>query len=183
MSELNLEVKLIATPWLSPSLLNNYYTKEEVGNLKDYVKEVENPLPNTIYGRQEVGNEMKWVTILSTSNLLYYGVSNVNPITSDEVVIFDSTSFPADNNEIEVTINSTTSGYVWFCVTGEVQEVVAIDGMVYKQPLNKQSGTVTITTQTDIRSWTLTLNCYYTPKLIPGTYRFKVTRKEDTPNE
>lgn len=175
MSELNLEVKLIATPWLSPSLLNNYYTKEEVGDLKDYVKEVENPEVDTIYGRQKVNDKMEWVPVLKTNGLVCYGASAVNPITTAQVNTFAQEWYKKEYSNAEVEVTSTESSYIWFCTPDEITSVEYISGMTYEQPITKQEGKVVLTLSSGN---VLYLNCYYTPKLIAGTYKFKVFLKE-----
>lgn len=175
MSELNLEVKLIATPWLSPSLLDNYYTKEQVGDLKDYVKEVEDPSPNIIYGRREVEGKMEWVpAAVIGDNFLYYGNTQNSEVTAADLSLLSYKAYADETEFVEVAINMSTAGYIQFCLTSDINYVQNIGSLVYIQPLTKQ-GSLPV----QIGDYSYTLNCYHTPKLIAGTYVFKIYFKKD----
>ena len=168
MSELNLEVKLIATPWLAPSILDQY------------VKEVQNPDPTNVYGRQKVGDQIEWVPVPSPdcSNYFFYGASSVNPITASEISNFSSASYSITTGAAEVEVTVIEPGYVWFCSVAEVDGVVVESGLNYIQPITKQSDPVVVSMVAGNVLQNTALNCYYTSeRLIAGTYKFKVIQK------
>lgn len=134
---INLTTKLKAYPRMEPSILKNYYTKDQTQevinqSLEGYVKEVENPVDGVIYGRSLIDGDVRWVNILGMDTSVLFNISNetssnypsVNEL-SNNFHLAELTIDPKTYN-IQTAIDSI--GYLWICSTKEISKVEFIAG-------------------------------------------------------
>lgn len=184
---MNLKTTLRAYAKVSPSILSNYVTRDELDNyvthseleviLRQFVREGENLDPAVIYGRKNG----EWVPVLSVpdemTNVLCYGMLPDNDfIDSAELVQLNRLGIENGCYEYLIEYEPTKNGYFWFCSTAEIKEITADMGLEYKQPVLQQPDKVDVLMGGD----KLSFYCYRTNKLValPGvTCRFKVRLK------
>ena len=184
---MNLKTTLRAYPKLSPSILSNYVTKDELGDyvthseltdvLKGFVRKGINLDPSTIYGLKNG----EWVPVLSVPedmiNVLCYGMLPDNDmIDSPEIVQLNRLGLENGCYEYRIEYEPTRSGYFWFCSTAEIKEITADTGLQYRQPVIQQPDKVEVVMGGD----KISFYCYRTNKLValPGvTCKFKVRLK------
>lgn len=130
---INLTTKLKAYPRIEPSILKNYYTKDETESLvqtelEGYVKEVENPSADTIYGRSLVDGSMKWVDIFGQNPYVLYSINNnaggsgeLDFPTSSDISGFQE-AFKSENT-YTISFAPITPGYLWICSNKEISKV------------------------------------------------------------
>ena len=184
---MNLRTTLRAYPKVSPSILSNYVTRNELDNyvthselenlLKGFVREGKDLDPATIYGMKNG----QWVPVVSVPddmlNVLCYGMlPDNNFIDSPELVELNRLGMSEGCYEYRIEYEPRRSGYFWFCSTSEIKEVTADMGLEYKQPLLQQPDKVDVIMGGD----KISFYCYRTNKLValPGvTCKFKVRLK------
>ena len=184
--QFNLKTTLQAFPKLSPSILKDYVTKEELENenfvnhtelstiLSDFVKDVENGENGTIYGRVNG----KWVPIFDVPSpidgILCWGMIDSQTLNGQQI-LSDLNRMTLVENVIEYSIEyqPTQSGYFWFASTVPITGVVANSGLSYQQILTDCPNISVI-----YKGNSLTFYCYRTQKLValPGIpYKFQVS--------
>ena len=182
--QFNLKTTINAFPKLSPNILNNYVTRDELKSedyvkhaelseiLKSYVTEVENPDPSTIYGRKNG----TWVPVVNvaeiTRGVLCYGMVDSTELISDQLQTLTRFAYVDNVDEYLVEYQPKSNGYFWFACTTDILDVEANSGMLYKQDLIKSQDTAI-----EYMGKKLIFKCYRTPRLValPGIpYKFRV---------
>ena len=186
---MNLRTTLKAYPKMSPSILSNYVTKDELQEknyvthselnetLKDFVKEVVNPEPMAIYGRQNG----EWISILSLpeviDSVLCYGTVSDSILNAEELLTLNRFGVAEKCKEYLIEYEPTKAGFFWFCCTDEIAEVIADNGLKYRLGIIKQPDTLEVIMQ----GKKVNFYCYRTVnKLVamPGvTCNFRVNIK------
>ena len=176
--EINLRTTLKAYPQLSKSLLADYVTKEELAaadyvnnstldaTLSNYVTEVVDPDPNTIYGRQEINGSMEWVsasTPITSDMPLLYGMTDSTEMNSTLIRTLSATVITGGASTCTVEYQPTESGYFWFCSPLVITEVKIRNGF----PVNliEQAGTVSYTSASGVF---YNMKCYRIADDIPA---------------
>ena len=186
---MNLKTKLKAYPRVSPSILSNYVSKEEL-EAKDYVThselnailskfvtEVENPDPAVVYGRQNG----EWVSLLSlpevVDDVLCYGMIGDSRLNPEELLTLNRLGVSRSCREYLIDYEPTKNGFFWFCCTEEIREVIADNGLQYRLGVIKQPDKLLVEFQGEL----VEFYCYRTnSKLVamPGvTCSFRVKLK------
>lgn len=138
MERLNIKTTLTAYPKLSPSLLSNYVTKDDLSSqLSSYVTEA--PVNQGVYARQ---NE-QWVELnndtLYNTVKLYVGESSLDTLTSDADI--SSFSYVLLNNNIQtysVSYTQHVQQYYWIVTSRQILSVELNNQQIefYTQPNN-----------------------------------------------
>ena len=184
--QFNLKTTLRAMPKLSPSILRDYVTKEELEEknyvnhteldtiLQDFVKEVEFDGDNIIYGRVKG----KWVPIVDipeqSSGILCWGMTDAETLTPEQMLsVLSRQNYIQNVNEYSVEATPTENSYFWFTSTIPIKCITADNGLKYRQAVVEMQ-------KIDInyKGEQLTFHVYRTNKLValPGiTYRFEVS--------
>ena len=179
--QVDLKTTISAYVAAAPSILNNYYTKDQVYNkdeidnlLKDFVRVVVDGDPAVIYGRQNG----QWVPIVKVpakmNEILIFGFSGCETMTSEELIRLPGRQGLLEGIE-EYLIESTPSknGYLWFCCPKQITEIVANNGLAYQQCVVNQPGVVKLEIGGEVKDFI----CYRTNKLaaLPGVaYKYRV---------
>ena len=180
----NLKTSLKAYPKISPSILENYVTKDELSQkdyvnhtdlntiLADFVRDVEVENDGIIYGRQKG----KWVPVVAIkeqeNGIICWGMNTSQTLTADGLMALNRQIAIKDVNEYLVEYIPTVNSYYWFASTIPIRGVIANNGLEYLQPII-ESTPITI----EYNGSPLLFYCYRTPKLValPGvTYKFKI---------
>ena len=185
--QFNLKTTLKAYPKLSPSILENYVTKEQFDAtvetlvdydslntiLQDFVTDVEVEGTNIIYGRVKG----QWVPVVDipeqVAGIVCWGMINSTTLNAQQLLELSRQNFLNGVNEYSVENTPTENGYFWFASTSPIKCIVADNGLTYRQPITEGSN-VTI----EYKGQPLTFYCYRTQKLVAlpnTTYRFKVS--------
>ena len=184
---MNLKTTLNAYPKLSPSILENYITKEQFDAtvetlvdydslntiLKDFVTDVEVEGTNVIYGRVKG----QWIPVVDipeqVAGIICWGMLNSSTLDAQQLLNLSRQNFLSGVNEYSVESTPTENSYFWFASTSPIKYIVADNGLAYKQPVTEGSN-ITI----EYKGQPLTFYCYRTQKLVAlpnTTYRFKVS--------
>lgn len=184
--QFNLKTTLTAFPKLSPSILENYVTKDELDQkdyvshtelstiLLDFVKEVETDGTSVVYGRVKGA----WVPVVDipeqASGIMCWGMINSDILSAEQLFNeLKRQNFLSGVNEYSVEDTPTSNGYFWFASTSPIKCVIADNGLKYKQNV-VECPDVCIT----YKGENLTFHCYRTQKLValPGVkYRFEIS--------
>ena len=181
---MHVDLKTTISAYLAaaPIVLDNYYTKDEVYSkkeidlrLEDFVREVQDGDPATIYGRQNG----KWVPIIRTpqnsDGMLVYGFSSQEFLNEASLLNLPGRQILLkDTNEYLVESRPDANGYLWFCCTKKIIDVQADSGLAYKQEVTRQPSMVTLI----IDGVPYDFYCYKTRKLaaIPGVvFKYVIT--------
>ena len=189
--QLNLKTTLRAFPKLSPSILENYVSKEELeakdyvnhtelkqsvtnitNMMSDFVKDVSDDDSGIIYGRQKG----KWVPVInineSTNGIICWGINSAPTITPEVLLSLHRQMTINNTDEYLVEEAPSQNGYFWFASTSPIRYVTANNGLEFKQGLTDAT---TLIIQYNGSS--VLFYCYRTPKLValPNvTYKFKI---------
>jgi hypothetical protein len=127
---INLTTKLKAYPRMEPSILKDYYTKEETNTmLEGYVKEIEDPTENVIYGRGMVDGNIEWIDLPGMGLFVSFIISNNAGGSGEEdfPTIEDINSFAdatkIDPSHYEIFYSPSGSGYLWLCSNKQISEI------------------------------------------------------------
>ena len=185
--QFNLKTTLKAFSKLSPSILENYVTKEQFDAtvetlvdydslniiLQDFVTDVEIEGTDTIYGRVKG----QWIPVVDipeqVAGIICWGIINSATLDAQQLLGLSRQNFLNGVNEYSVENTPTENGYFWFASTSPIKCIVADNGLMYKQPVTESSN-ITI----EYKGQPLTFYCYRTQKLVAlpnTTYRFKVS--------
>lgn len=125
METLNLKTTLNAYPKLSPSILKDYVTKDDLNTrLEDYVEEA--PVDSKPYARKDE----TWVPVkdsaLSVDRIIYYGSNKDLQIDSEEEIyqLQNKATIPADGTSYIVNYNQQEDGYLWIVCTDPIKSIV-----------------------------------------------------------
>ena len=187
---MNLKTTLKAYPKLSPSILSNYVTKEELEAkdyvthsqlsdiLKGFVREIENPDPAAIYIRKLVDGELVWAPVHDIpgviDGVLCYGMTKTTTLDDAQLALLNRMELSYDVKEYMIEYAPTSNGYFWICSTKPVLKVEADNGLTYQVNTIEQDGVLHLTYEGE----EFYFFCCRTTKLaaIPGVaYKFKIT--------
>lgn len=192
--DMRLKTTLRAYPKVSESILDDvlsdyvtkdelqakdYVTHSELSNiLKDFVKEVENPDPATIYGRKMVNGIMTWVPIDELpeviNDIICFGVINSSEIKGENILALNRIGLDPTIFEYNIQYNPVATGYMWFCSTTPITDIRADNGLDYSVKLVEQENKIDVM----INEHKMKFICYRTADKIvalPGiTYNFKI---------
>lgn len=125
MERLELKTTLNAYPKLSPSILSNYVTKDDLSQqLDNYVEEA--PVDSKLYARE---NE-SWVEILPETKALpiklHYGANSDLQIDniSDVEALSEFTMLSADTASYILNYTLSANGYLWICSSRPVKSII-----------------------------------------------------------
>lgn len=125
METLNLKTTLNAYPKLSPSILKDYVTREDLtSTLENYVEEA--PVDATPYARKDEA----WVPVkesaLSTSRVIYYGSNKDLQLDSETEILQlqNHDTIPADAKSYIVNYTQTEDGYLWIVCTEPISSII-----------------------------------------------------------
>ena len=192
-----------AFPKLSPSILENYVTKDELTSkdyvnhtefnetidttvadlqfsfqqlIKDFVKDVDNQTDGVIYGRQKG----KWISLVDIndtySGVVCWGMLPTDTIDAEGLLALKKQVFTDSISEYMVEDTPTENGYFWFASTTPIRWVIADNGLEYRQSIT-DAKTIVIQYQ----GTPMMFYCYRTQKLValPGmSYKFKINLGE-----
>lgn len=184
--QFNLKTTLTAFPKLTPSILKNYVTKDELDQkdyvthtelstiLLDFVKEVETDGTSIIYGRVKGA----WVPVVDipeqVTGIMCWGMLSSDTLSAEQLFNeLKRQNFLSGVNEYSVEDAPTSNSYFWFASTSPIKCVIADNGLKYKQNV-VECPDVCIT----YKGEKLTFHCYRTQKLValPGVkYRFEIS--------
>lgn len=183
--QINLKTTLRAYPKVSPSILSNYVTKEDLESrhyidpdmlnsvLQDFVKDVDINGDNIVFGRIRG----QWVPVVDipqqASGIMCWGMLSTPSLSADQMMkCLSRQNFLVGVNEYSVEHTPTENGYFWFTSTTPIKQVIADSGLSYKQDV-VETNPVSI----EYKGQPLTFYCYRTQKLValPNTaYKFRI---------
>lgn len=169
METLNLKTTLNAYPKLSPSILQDYVTKEDLtSTLENYVEEA--PVDSKPYARRDE----TWVPVkesaLSVERTIFYGSNSDLQLDNENEILSlqHKDTLPADAKSYIVNYNQLENGYMWIVCTEPISSIVwGATGMVAEYV--QQEAVITSTTS-DVHYY-----CYrITDILVPNQWVFLV---------
>lgn len=182
--QFNLKTTLNACPNLSPSILDSYVTKEQLEErnfvdkstldsiLEDFVRDVEVEGTDTIYGRIKGA----WIPVIDipeqAAGIMCWGMIETATLDAQQLLTLSRQNFLQGVNDYSVEALPKRSGYFWFAATAPIKEVVADNGLAFRQPV-VEAEPISI----NYKGQPLTFHCYRTQKLaaLPNiSYKFRV---------
>lgn len=138
METLNLKTTLNAYPKLSPSILKDYVTKDDLNTkLEDYPtnEELTNTLDNYVEeapvdSKPYARKDETWVPVkdsaLSVDRTIYYGSNKDLQLESEEEVyqLQNKATIPADGTSYIVNYNQQEDGYLWIVCTDPIKSII-----------------------------------------------------------
>lgn len=125
METLNLKTTLNAYPKLSPSILQDYVTKEDLtSTLENYVEEA--PVDSKPYARRDE----TWVPVkesaLSVERTIFYGSNSDLQLDNENEILSlqHKDTLPADAKSYIVNYNQSENGYMWIVCTEPISSIV-----------------------------------------------------------
>ena len=184
--QFNLKTTLSAFTKLSPAILENYVTKEELEKkdyvnhtelstiLLDFVREVETDEKGVVYGRVKGA----WIPVVDipeqVNGIMCWGMISSDTLSAEQLFNeLKRQNFLSGVNEYSVEDLPSSNGYFWFAATSPIKFIMADNGLKYKQNV-VECPDVAIT----YKGEELTFHCYRTQKLValPGVkYRFEIS--------
>lgn len=194
--DIKLKTQMKAVSRLSPSILENYVTKDSLSKTlgdyvtetaldeKNFVTEVENPTAGVIYGRVEENGVMTWTAAVVPEQILLYGFNKTEStvgLDGQAKAQFVSTLNAFSTNTVTYKALQLDNGYFWFLSVRPISQVAFVSGnQRYIETLTESAElSTTITTQTG--DTTRTFHCYRTNKYVVNEgieYNYEVTLAE-----
>ena len=167
--KMNLNTKLDAYPKLSSSILNNYVTKEDLGNtLNNYVTEA--PVDGNAYSRKDKNwAALKPSTLLEEVSLYYGSNGELQLDTIQEILDLQSGEklIPPTEHTYNITYNIPENGYFWVVATQSITSIRWVFGL-----LDYIAQTAKISTPDNVKTYF----CYrIREELIPQTLELSIT--------
>lgn len=136
--QMNLKTTLRAFPKVSPSILQDYVTKDDLNNqlenyptseeltstLENYVTEA--PADNNVYGRENKDWVQLEQDVKKVSKQLYFGESAENQLDSEQEILNLPGSATIDANASTYLLNydQFSQGYMWIVCTSPLKSII-----------------------------------------------------------